>query len=172
MPSVALPDKCRRRNRSSLHREAVAHQLSHVAATLGLDAIVLADDLGRPLAHAGDPQLASLMAELALWSEPGADALDESTLARIGALYPDLEHRHVVARRIALTGACGARVIAAGKSFARGIGVDQAVSGIRRICEDADPSVFATARPTAPAYSGVSHQRRRERGVRWLIFTH
>jgi|GEM_PF-4081930 len=79
MQSVALPDKCRRRNRSSLHREAVGHQLNHVAETLQLDAIVLADDLGRPLAHAGDPQLASMLAELALWSAPAADELDEAT---------------------------------------------------------------------------------------------
>lgn len=172
MQSVALPDKCRRRNRSSLHREAVGHQLNHVAETLQLDAIVLADDLGRPLAHAGDPQLASMLAELALWSAPAADELDEATLTRIRALYPDLENRHVVAKRIALTGARGTRVIAAGRSFARGIGVDQAVNGIRRICEDAGQDVFAQIRSTAPAYTGVPRQRRREGGVRWLIFNH
>jgi len=172
MQSEATPARCRRRNRSSLHRLAVAHQLAHVAETLSLDAIVLADDLGRPLAHAGNPELSSLLAEMAMWSMPSEDELDESTLRRVRALYPDLESRHFVARRIYLNGAIGTRIIAAGKSLARQVGVDQAVRGVERICDDAKEHLFDQARTNAQAYTGVPRQRRRESGVRWLLFKH
>ena len=169
MQSVATLVSCRRRNRSLLHREAVGHQLSHVAETLSLDAIVLADDLGRPLAHAGDAELSGLLAESAMWTMPDDDSLDEATMARIRVLYPDLENRHFVTRPIALNGEFGTRVIAAGKSFARRIGVDQAALGIERICDDAKGHVFTCVNTSGPRYTGVPKQRRRKSVVRWLL---
>lgn len=164
---------CRRRQRSSHQREAIAHQLTHVAQTLALDAIVLADDLGRPLAHAGNAELSALLAEMALWADPGdAAALDEGTMLRVRAAYPELEKHHIVADSVEVPGAAGTRVIAAGRSFARRIGVEHAIGGIERICGTKTRPVFETASTTAPSYCGVPRQRRRERGVRWLLFKH
>lgn len=55
----------RRRIRSDDPRVALALQLSHVRHGARLDAVVLANDEGLPIAHAGDPALCSELAALA-----------------------------------------------------------------------------------------------------------
>jgi len=48
--------------------------------------------------------------------------------------YPDIDVDDLVSENVRVPGADGTRVIAAGKSFALRVGVEHAISGIRRIC--------------------------------------
>jgi len=57
---------CRRQRRAESGPKAVRYQLQKVAEGLSLDAIVLADDLGRVLAHAGSTQLSQMLASAAI----------------------------------------------------------------------------------------------------------
>lgn len=122
---------CRRQRRAEPGPEAVRFQLQQVAEGLSLDAIVLADDLGRVLAQAGNPQLSHLLADAAMWSMQG---VDDFTIERVQHRYPDIEPGDLVAESVAVPGADGTRLIAAGKSFALRVGVEHAIEGIRRIC--------------------------------------
>jgi hypothetical protein len=109
----------------------VRYQLLQVAEGLSLDAIVLADDLGRVLAQAGNPQLSNLLADSAMWSTQG---MDEFTVEQVQDRYPDIARDDLVSEIVKVPGADGTRLIAAGKSFALRVGVEHAISGIRRIC--------------------------------------
>ena len=156
---------------------AVGYQLLHLLRELPVGAIVVADDFGHPLAHAGDPELATILAESAMWSpfvEEKGDCVDELTLRRIQSRYPEVEGRHVASRPIETDDARGARVIAVGDEAVAA--VDRAIAGIARITsgdasnDNTSPKFFDPTAPMPTSVRGpVSPACMREVGVRWVI---
>jgi len=150
----------------------VRYQLQQVAEGLSLDAIVLADDLGRVLAHAGNPRLSHLLADAAMWSMEG---LDEFTVERVQHNYPDIERNDLVAENIVVPGADGTRIIAAGKSFALRVGVEHAIAGIRRICTTWQECAPTWPKEAANDETGPDAAEQNEAardhgaGVRWAL---
>jgi hypothetical protein len=149
-----LEGKCRRRHRGKSPQEAVECQLHRVAEGLSLDAIVLADDLGRILVRAGNPVLAGLLAGSAMWSATGIDAL---TVDQVRHRYPQIDVDDMVSEPVFVPGADGARLIAAGKTIGLHAAVDHAITGIMRICttwvssEDQAETVDASTWSAQPA---------------------
>ena len=156
---------CRRARRAEVPRQAMRYQLLQIVEELGLEAMVLADDLGRLLVQAGDPALGQVLAESAMWFEfaEGGEA-DELTVRRLQQLRPELQQRHVVARPVAVEVGGAAHVIGVGASELRVGGVERAARGIARICDVPQPVVTAAV-VAAQAQAG----QRRQSGVRWLI---
>ena len=143
----------RRRRRAKSGPIAVELQLRQVAEGLALDAIVLADDLGRVLAHAGSLELSRVLANSAMWAPEGVDGF---TIEHARHRCPNLEPDDVVAESVDVPGADGAKLIAAGKSFALRTGVDHAIDGIKRICTE-----WLSAKPRSRARS--------QPGYRWPV---
>jgi len=124
----------RRLRRSTDRDEALGLQIAHVMDILGYDAIVLADDLGFPVAQAGDPELADLLAQSAMWTDRHGPAVDGFVYNQVKQRYPDYEQHDVVSAVLDLPGMPSfCRVTAAGHSTVRSVGVQHAVDGIRRI---------------------------------------
>ncbi len=170
---------CRRQRRAATAPMAVGYQLLHLIGELPVGAIVVADDFGHPLAHAGDAELATILAESVMWSpfcdqdNAGASGVDELTLRRIQARYPEVEGRHVVSFAIDTADARGARVVAVGD--AARAAVTRATVGIARICAEAANdntrvSFFDPSAPVPERLSGpVTPASDKEVGVRWVI---
>lgn len=124
----------RRRHRSRDTGEALGLQIAHVMEILGFDAIVLADDLGFPVVQAGDPQLADLLAQSAMWTDRHGPPLDTFVFGQVRQRYPDYEAHDVVSEVLDLPGMPSfCRLTAAGHSSASCVGVQHAADGIRRI---------------------------------------
>ncbi len=163
---------CRRQRRAEPGPAAVRYQLQQVAEGLSLDAIVLADDLGRVLAQAGNPRLSHLLADAAMWAMQG---VDDFTIERVQHNYPDIEPNDLVAESVAVPGADGTRLIAAGKSFALRVGVEHAIAGIRRICTSwkaKAPTWQATVQSDEPADRQMASDGAIDdhgSGVRWAL---
>jgi|GEM_PF-4446144 len=170
-------NNCRRQRRATTAPMAVGYQLLHLTRELPVGAIVVADDFGHPLAHAGDPELATILAESAMWSPfvaDSGDAVDDLTLRRIQARYPEVEGRHVASLEIETPDARGARVLAIGDEAINA--VKRAVAGIARITsgtadnDNAGPAFFDPAAPMPTKVQGpMSPASLREVGVRWVI---
>ncbi len=94
----------RRTNRGTTPSEAVSLQLRHVANVLNLDAIVLADEMGSRVAHAGDPRAARLLAEGAMFSAYGSSSIDDVTLESLQQHYPGVRSYHIVSHRLQISG--------------------------------------------------------------------
>lgn len=128
----------RRRRRSDNTAEALAFQLQHVAEVLELNAIVLTDDLGQVLARAGDAFLCNILADSVMWSDEDDAPLDEMTVEWLAQHAPDLDPSFVVRERLDIPGASdSARVLAIGRSWGRGAGVEHACEGVVRILGEA-----------------------------------
>jgi len=157
---------CRRRRRAHTAPMAVGYQLLNLVEEQTLRAIVIADDVGIPLAYAGDPALSALLAESAMWAEFAMTSVDDVTLPRIQHVYPDIESHHVAAQSI---GRDGVQVLAVGTEEAPREAVSHAREGIARICGDANVGpefLDAESCESGPVPAPVVE---REHGVRWLI---
>jgi hypothetical protein len=123
----------RRGHRSEDRREAMRMQLDYVCEALSLDAIVLADDLGTPIAASGDSELASLLAVASMWTSPDDASLDPVTLELIRSTFPVRDHE-VAFQFVKLPGQDGlCRIVATGKSQVRMVGVQHVTHGLHRI---------------------------------------
>jgi hypothetical protein len=149
---------CRRRRRAADAEAAVLLQLEHVRAELALDAMVLADELGLPLAAAGDAELAGVLADAAMWAAFADAAADALTLARLRELRSEIEPEHIARFAVSLVPGVDAHLLAVGASPARRAAVERAAAGIERIVGRARPPALGAV-PLAP----------REHGVRWVI---
>jgi hypothetical protein len=146
---------------------AVGYQLLHLVEELSLRALVVADDVGISLAHAGDADLCKLLADSAMWSGFSATTVDDITLARIQQRFPDVESDHVASITI---GGGAVSVWGVGSSTAPRDAVRHAAEGIARICagEANVGPVFLEPKSCAPAPAPAPVVTR-EHGVRWLI---
>jgi len=122
----------RRQQRSHLPHVAMSLQLSHVAARLNLDAIVLADDLGLPLASTGDPELTELLAEASMWTSSDSTGVDWYTSAWLEAMALD-QHNVTITSRLIPHQESYWRVTAVGPFAVTSDGLEHAVKGIKRI---------------------------------------
>ncbi len=146
---------------------AVGYQLLHLVEQLSLRAIVIADDVGIALAHAGDRDLSGMLADSAMWSEFASTSIDDMTLVQIQQRYPDIELEHVASGSL---GTEGTTVLAVGTHTTSRAAIRRALDGIARICATTTDSgpVFlapedcAASPPSAPATA-------RENGVLWAI---
>ena len=140
----------RRQRRSESADEAIEYQLLHLAEALKLNAIVLADDLGYPIAYAGDSRLADLLGQSSMWTAPSAQdqvvdeplwfwpkdepAIDPMVLDQIKARYPEAREWEVATGDVELPGVeYQCRVVAIGKQTDNGKVIGQAARGIQRI---------------------------------------
>ncbi|MEL6177488.1 MAG: hypothetical protein AAFS10_00975 [Myxococcota bacterium] len=124
-------------NRSNLAPEAMRLQLERVADVLELDVIVLADELGYPIAQAGDSELAKALANAAMWS-PGSNDVDPLVWRHVTQLAPHLEPSNVVSCTLRLAGmTTDCQLLAIGRSKARTVGLLYAASGLDRIATQA-----------------------------------
>lgn len=157
----------RRHRRAHTAPMAIGYQLLHLVEQFSLRAIVIADDVGVALAHAGDHDLSAMLAHSAMWTGFASTSVDDMTLARIQERYPDVELEHVASGSL---GAGATTVLAVGTHATSRAAIRRALDAIARICaatvdtgpaflapEDSVPSV-----PMAPATD-------RENGVRWAI---
>ena len=124
-------ESCRRRRRAQTAPMAVGYQLMHLVEQNALRAIVIADDVGMPLAHAGDAELSVLLAESAMWSGFATAAIDEMTLERIQQRYPEIDVGDVASQAL---GRAGVQVLAIGAEGTAVDAVRHAREGIARIC--------------------------------------
>jgi len=110
-------------------------QLDYVREALSLDALVLADDLGTPIASSGDTELASLLAVASMWTSPEDESMDPITLDLIRSTYPAVRDNEVAWQFIKLLGQEGlCRIVATGRSAVRMVGIEHASVGLQRIC--------------------------------------
>ena len=159
---------CRRLRRSESRHEAIGHHLCSVREEYELDAIVVADDMGRPLVQVGDAKLSQLLADSVMWSTDGVDAW---TLHEIRNCYPDLDEQSIVSRGVAVPGATGVRVVGAGRSRSRHQALDHAAAGVDRICGSANaPLEHPAASNETVRPNDMMKPKPRETGVRWRIF--
>jgi hypothetical protein len=157
---------CRRRRRADSAPVAVGHQLLHLQRERDLRAIVLADDVGVPLAQAGDASLSALLAESAMWSDFACSSVDPMTLERIQQRYPDIDSSHVAATPI---GGAGVQILAIGAGDYASQAGRRAHAGISRICTRTDDG-SAFLRDVAPAKAPrIADPRERAHSVRWLL---
>ena len=127
----------RRRRRSDIPHVAMRLQLRTVAEHLGLDAIVLADDLGLPLAFAGDPQLSDLLAQASMWTWSQNSPVDWFTRDCVAAVDPSIDEDDFVSIKIPRQDQGGFwRVTAIGRRPDTSDGVEHAVTGIERIASE------------------------------------
>ena len=147
---------CRRRRRHASARLAVRYQIQHVAEHNDLTAIVLADELGRVLEQAGDPELSLVLAASALWAEFADSAsVDDFTLATLCWRWPDLSAAAIT--EMDVPNVHGAQVIAAEVPGVPIHVVKSAAGGIGRICAGA---------PELTAWFGCSTSAMRPRALR------
>ncbi len=124
----------RRRRRSEVPHLAMDFQLKAVAARLGLKAIVLADDMGSPLAYAGDPGLAGILAQASMWTEARANGVDWMTRRWIEVVEPSVRDSQIFSALIPRRGSTDYwRVLAIGQTPETTDAVHRAVDGIERI---------------------------------------
>ena len=127
-------DRDRRLRRSEMPHVAMGLQLRFVAERLGLEAIVLADDLGTPLAFAGDPGLSGILAQASMWVGAEGPGLDWYAAAWLEEVDPSITSDDIVSVVIPRRGSAGHwRVTAIGRDPETPAGVVHAVTGIRRI---------------------------------------
>ena len=131
-PESSTAVKERRRRRAKTPTEAMTFQLRHVADILSLDAIVLADDLGMPIASAGDPAITRMLADSAMWSAFSEDAVDEVSLETLRESRPDVEREHLSCRTVSIESQKFS-LLACGRSTGRHIGMEHAATGVERI---------------------------------------
>ena len=125
--------KERRRIRSDDRDIAVEMQLSHVADVLNLDALVLADDMGRPLSAIGNSELGELLAAMVMWTGFSGE-VDEFTVEAIREHDPTAERSHIRSVTVELPGQTKRfQLVALGRSIVTSIGLAHAVAGLRRI---------------------------------------
>ena len=123
----------RRRIRSEDRDIAVEMQLSHVVDVLNLDALVLANDMGRALSRLGDSEVGELLAAMVMWTGFSSD-VDEFTVEAIQERDPTVEKRHIRSVTIDLPERDGQlQLVALGRSIVTSIGLAHAAAGIRRI---------------------------------------
>ena len=128
----------RRQRRSAYVPHAVMFQLQHVLEVLELEAIVLADDLGLPVAKAGNEDLAELLADSAMWTDRHGPMIDTATREELQRRYPRFRDYEVASRVIDLPGPSSFfRLTAIGRSCVRYTGLEHAERGIRRILDEA-----------------------------------
>ncbi len=157
----------RRQRRAHTAPMAIGYQLLHLVEQLSLRAIVVADDVGLALAHAGDRNLSAMLADSGMWAGFASTSVDDMTLARIQQRYPDVELEHVASGSL---GAGATTVLAVGTPATSRTAVRRALAGITRICAATtetgpvflDPEDCTATPPSAPAPD-------REHGVRWAI---
>ena len=124
----------RRFRRSDNRFEAMQMQLDYIREALSLDAVVLADDLGTPIASSGNSDLASLLAVASMWTSPDDDRLDPITLELIRSTFPAVQDNEVAWQFMELSGQAGVcRLVATGRSQVRMVGVQHATDGLQRI---------------------------------------
>ncbi len=115
---------------------AMDFQLKAVAARLGLKAIVLADDMGSPLAYAGDPGLAGILAQASMWTEARANGVDWMTRRWIEVVEPSVRDSQIFSALIPRRGSTDYwRVLAIGQTPETTDAVHRAIDGIERIVE-------------------------------------
>lgn len=123
----------RRRIRSEDCDIAVEMQLCHVADILDLDALVLADDMGRPISSVGNSELGELLAAMVMWTGFSGD-VDEFTVDAIREHDPTIEESHIRSLTVEIPGdAEKLQLVALGRSIVTSIGLAHAAAGIRRI---------------------------------------
>ncbi len=124
-----------RRKIRSTHRDlAVEMQIAHVADVLGLDALVLANEFGQPLAGVGSPDVTEVLASLGMWAEFNDGDIDELTFELLSHRSPDFREEHVTTQEIKLPmGGETLHLIALGRSICASIGLAHAAQGITRI---------------------------------------
>ncbi len=123
----------RRRIRSDEPDIAVEMQLSHVAHVLGLDALVLADDMGQAVSRIGDSEIGELLAAMVLWSSVSGE-VDELTVEALRERDPTIERTHVTRVAVDIPGQANRlELVALGRSIVTSIGLAHAAEGIRRI---------------------------------------
>ena len=128
---------CRRRRRGRTAQEALTYQLLHVAEVLGLDAIVIADELGMPVAQAGDPEVSNILANSAMWAQFTNDDIDDISFEALSGQMPEVQKFHVVSIPINLPHVEGtSRLLLVGHSDGRSAGAEHAARGIGRICRE------------------------------------
>ncbi len=86
-----------RRRRSEETQQAITYQLEHVHEEFGMDILLLADDHGLILAHAGDTEKANLIGVYARSLAEGK-ALDPSLVE----IFPDLKREQVLCESLNL----------------------------------------------------------------------
>lgn len=128
----------RRQRRSAYVPHAVRFQLQHILEVLDLEAIVLADDLGFPIARAGNAELAELLAGAAMWTDRHGPTVDDTTEDELRRRFPRFRDYEIASRVIDLPGPSSFfRLTAIGHSCARHTGLEHAERGIRRILDQA-----------------------------------
>lgn len=128
----------RRKVRSDDPEIATNLQLAHVADTLDLRALVLADDFGRQVAGVGSAEIGEVLATLAMWAEFNGGSVDEFTLDHLRAHDPEAAPDHVISQPVEFPGQDSRlRLIAFGRSMVASIGVAHAARGIERIHRNA-----------------------------------
>jgi len=155
----------RRNRRAHTAPMAVGYQLLHLVNELSLRAIVIADDVGVPLAHAGDRDLSAMLADSAMWSGFASTSVDDMTLARIQQRYPDIELEHVASGTLG-----GTTVLAVGTHATSRTAIGRALEGIARICAataDTGPVFLAPKDCTSSPQRAPAADR--ENGVLWAI---
>ncbi len=160
-------EQSRRRRRAHTAPMAVGYQLLHLTEQLGLEAIVVADDVGHVLAYAGNRHMASLLADSVMWRAFSTQAIDDLTLARIRQHYPYVDLEHVACESVGTAGVC---IVAVSPSWACRAAVERARVGIERICASTDGTGPAFLDPAACVSPPVQQPSApREHGVRWAI---
>lgn len=122
----------RREQRSADARAALQFQLEHVARVVEFDAVVLADDLGRPIVSAGDPEVSTWLADAAMWADVYGTQGDPVLRERVEAL--EGEERAMYAAQCRVGGDGLLRLLALGRSVVGDIALLHAARGIERIC--------------------------------------
>ena len=131
---MADDDADRRKRRSEDPVEAVDLQLEAAARDLQLEALVLADDVGRPLAQAGERSVTDVLASLAMWAEFNGGRVDELTLATLRTYDPTVDPGHVATHEVSVGGGAERlRLVALGRSLVRSMQLSRAASGVARI---------------------------------------
>ncbi len=122
----------RRSQRSPDARAALQLQLEHVARIVEFDAVVLADDLGRPIVAAGDPEMSSWLADAAMWCDMYGASGDPLLRERVEAL--DGDERAMYTAQCEVGGNGLLHLLALGRSAVGDIALLHAARGIERIC--------------------------------------
>jgi hypothetical protein len=140
-PSLAPPQAGERRQSRSPHLiQALHHQMQYVQTRLGLEAIVLADELGQVLAWAGERDLCSRLGLEAPWLAATPESRRRESLAMLWDIYPGLDARRVHVR-VVLTEpfAEPLALCAIGDSVYLAGWMDHVARGVRRIGATAPP---------------------------------
>lgn len=128
----------RRRNRSDHPIKALQLQLEYVCQRLSLDALVLSDDLGDPVAAVGREDLVENLSIQSPWIVGRPEWEIDEALSYLWDVYPNLTSDKVSARSIAIEME-GERLILVGigKSKYLDAWIEHAAVGVNRIIKRA-----------------------------------